>query len=156
MNGARRGQDRSGALRFPPSFRICSVSPFSSEKAEMVASQGCQIFLGTTYQNGTKIFPNDRKICQKCHKTYEMVVKYSEWPQNLPTFSAPRPSKMYQNRNFRFGKIPSGNPVVSCESQEWFPFRVKLVDVLNEIGMLTSKVLTVTTSMSRTSVEAPR
>jgi hypothetical protein len=28
--------------------------------------------------------------------------------------------------------------------------------VLNEIGMLTSKVLTVTTSMSRTSVEAPR
>jgi hypothetical protein len=38
--------------------------------------QGCQIFLGTTYQNGKNI-PNG-------HKIYQMATKYTIWPQNIP------------------------------------------------------------------------
>jgi hypothetical protein len=38
--------------------------------------QGCQIFLGTKYQNGEK-YPNDHKICQ-------MAIKYFQWPKNRP------------------------------------------------------------------------
>jgi hypothetical protein len=40
--------------------------------------QGCQIFLGTAYQNGTNI-PNDPKIYQKAIK-YAIAVKFSKWP----------------------------------------------------------------------------
>jgi hypothetical protein len=36
----------------------------------MSFSQGCQIFLGTIYQKGKKI--------------YQMTIKYTEWPQNIP------------------------------------------------------------------------
>jgi hypothetical protein len=36
-----------------------------------------------------------------------MVVKYSKWPQNIPTYKA---SKIYPNRDFWFENIPSGNP----------------------------------------------
>jgi hypothetical protein len=45
--------------------------------------QGCQIFLGTRYQNGEKYtkwpqnIPNDLKI-------YQMTTKYTKWPQNIP------------------------------------------------------------------------
>jgi hypothetical protein len=38
--------------------------------------QGCQIFLGTTNQNG-KYIPNDQQIYQK-------ATKYPEWPRNRP------------------------------------------------------------------------
>jgi ribosomal protein S7 len=43
-------------------------------------NQGCQIFRGTTYQNGKNI-PNGRKIAQMA--------------QNIPTSSNARPSKIY-------------------------------------------------------------
>jgi hypothetical protein len=48
--------------------------------------QGCQIFLGTTYQNGVKMIKLPQTI-PNCHKTYQMVVKYSKWAQNVWTFS---------------------------------------------------------------------
>jgi hypothetical protein len=38
--------------------------------------QGCQIFLGTTYQNGKNIPKN--------HKIYQMATEYIKWPQNIP------------------------------------------------------------------------
>jgi hypothetical protein len=47
--------------------------------------KGCQIFLGTTYQNGKNI-PIDYKI-------YKMTKTYTKWPRNVPKFSALRPSK---------------------------------------------------------------
>jgi hypothetical protein len=39
-----------------------------------------------------------------------MVVKYAKWLQNIPTFSIPRPSKIYPSRGFWSGNNPSGNP----------------------------------------------
>jgi hypothetical protein len=69
---------------------------------EMSEIQGCQIFRGTTYQNGENL-PND-------HKIYQMVVKYSKWPQNIPTLSFARSFKIYPYGNFGFENIPSGNP----------------------------------------------
>jgi hypothetical protein len=39
--------------------------------------------------------PNDQKIYRIENKTYQMVVKYSQWPQNIPAFDIPRPSKVY-------------------------------------------------------------
>jgi hypothetical protein len=41
---------------------------------------------------------------------YQMVMKYSEWPQNIPTLSVPKPSKIFQNWDFWFENVPSGNP----------------------------------------------
>jgi hypothetical protein len=59
--------------------------------------QGCQIYLGPTFQNGQNI-RNYRKI-------YQMAV-------NIPTLSITRPSKIYPNWDFWFENIPSGNPVL--------------------------------------------
>jgi hypothetical protein len=42
----------------------------------MAFKQGCQIFLGTTYQNGENI-QNDYKI-------YQMAIKYFQWQLNRP------------------------------------------------------------------------
>jgi hypothetical protein len=56
----------------------------SGHAAGMSEHQGCQIFLGTTYQNGKNI-PKD-------HKIYQMATKYTKWPQNIPTSSIARPS----------------------------------------------------------------
>jgi hypothetical protein len=39
-----------------------------------------------------------------------MAVKYSEWLQNISTFSIPRLSKFYQKLGFWFESKPSGNP----------------------------------------------
>jgi hypothetical protein len=36
------------------------------------AAQGCQIFIGATYQNGKNI-PND-------HKIYQMAIQFNKWP----------------------------------------------------------------------------
>jgi hypothetical protein len=41
-----------------------------------------------------------------------MAIKYTEWPQNLPTSSIARPYKMYPNWDFWFENIPSGNPAL--------------------------------------------
>jgi hypothetical protein len=42
----------------------------------VATKQGCQIFLGTTHQNG-KNLPNGYKI-------YQMATKYTKWLQNIP------------------------------------------------------------------------
>jgi hypothetical protein len=42
---------------------------------------------------------------------YYIAVIYSKVPQNIPTFSIPRPSKFYPNWDFCFEKITSGSPV---------------------------------------------
>jgi hypothetical protein len=39
-----------------------------------------------------------------------MVGKLTKLPQNIPTSSIVRPSKIYPNWNFWFENIPSGNP----------------------------------------------
>jgi hypothetical protein len=44
------------------------------------------------------------------HKMYQMAVKYSKWPQNKPTFSNLRFSRIYPNLDFGFENKPSGNP----------------------------------------------
>jgi hypothetical protein len=42
-------------------------------------SQGCQMFLGTTYQNGKNI-PNCHKLNQMATKyVYQMATKYTKW-----------------------------------------------------------------------------
>jgi hypothetical protein len=77
--------------------------------------QGCQIFLGTTYQN-VKNIPNN-------HKIFKMATKYTKWPQNIPNghkiyqmatkyikYTIARPSKFYPNWDFWFENMPSGNP----------------------------------------------
>jgi hypothetical protein len=58
-------------------------------------SRVCQIFLGTTYQNGEKYIPNNHKMYQTAlnlpigSKIYQMVIKYAnifhyKTLQNLP------------------------------------------------------------------------
>jgi hypothetical protein len=54
------------------------------------------------YQITTKL-PND-------HKIYQMAIIYSKGALNVPTFSFPRSSKIFQNWHFRFENKPSGNP----------------------------------------------
>jgi hypothetical protein len=61
-------------------------------------NQGCQIFLGTTYQNGGK-YINGLSKCM-----------YTKWSQNIPTCSIPKLTKIYPNSNFWYEKILSGNP----------------------------------------------
>jgi hypothetical protein len=39
-----------------------------------------------------------------------MAVIYSKWPNNIPTFSIRRPSKIYPNGIFWFENKTSGNP----------------------------------------------
>jgi hypothetical protein len=40
--------------------------------------QGCQIFLGTTYQHGEKYTKLPQNV-PNGHKKYQMAVKYSKW-----------------------------------------------------------------------------
>jgi hypothetical protein len=53
-------------------------------KASHVPSgrQGCQSFLGTTFQKLEKNVPSDQKYT-KGHKIYQMVAKYTKWPNNI-------------------------------------------------------------------------
>jgi hypothetical protein len=41
------------------------------------SKQGCQIFLGTKYQNGKNI--------TNCHELHQMSIKYNKRPQNGPS-----------------------------------------------------------------------
>jgi hypothetical protein len=69
---------------------------FRAENIEAIngSGQDCQIFLGAKYQMGGDL-PNYHKTCiPNGNKTYQMVVKYSKWPQNTPTISI---SKALQN-----------------------------------------------------------
>jgi hypothetical protein len=63
------------------------------------------LFLDTIYQNveNTTTSPNG-------HEIYQMVVNYFEWPQNIPTFSILRSSKIYPSWDFWFENIPPANP----------------------------------------------
>jgi hypothetical protein len=36
------------------------------------------------------------KIIPKGHKIHHMIIKYSKWTENIPTFFAPGPSKIYK------------------------------------------------------------
>jgi hypothetical protein len=81
--------------------------------------QGCQILLGTTCQNGGKIYQMTTKCTTKCTK----------WPYNVPfgrkidnmvikiPSSIARPSKIYPNWDFWFENIPSGNTF--CYRKNW-------------------------------------
>jgi hypothetical protein len=93
--------------------------------------QGCQIFLGTTYQNEKKYtkwplnMTNGHKIYQLASKYTNilrnmilenlpklgfLVSKYTNWLQNIPTSYVTWSSKIYPNCDFWFQNIPSGNP----------------------------------------------
>jgi hypothetical protein len=85
----------------------------------LYVNQGCQIFLGTTYQNGEKLAKDHKiyqmaicKIYQMAIKyVYQMVVKYSNCPQKIPTFLFQGPPKFTQTRIFGYEMcIPTGNP----------------------------------------------
>jgi hypothetical protein len=63
--------------------------------------QGCQIFLGATYQKNKEKYFNTQ------------TTKYSKWTLNmyfLSKISTPSPSKHYPNWYFWYETIPSGNP----------------------------------------------
>jgi hypothetical protein len=53
--------------------------PGRSLQTSLTAIQGCQIYLGTTYQNGEKFTKLPQNITNG-HKTYQTVVKYSKLP----------------------------------------------------------------------------
>jgi hypothetical protein len=89
----------------------------TKQKQTAAAQQGCQIFIGKTYQNGdeyTKLpqnVPNGQCITQT-------TVKFSKCTLNIPRFSIPRSSKMYPNWDFWFENIPSGNPAAQWEEKQ--------------------------------------
>jgi hypothetical protein len=68
-----------------------------------ILNQGCQIFLGTTYQNGDKYTK-----CTK-YKIYHLAVKETKLPLKIPTSSIARPSKFYPDWGFGIKNIPSTN-----------------------------------------------
>jgi hypothetical protein len=72
--------------------------------------RAARFFLGKTNQNGEKYTKRTQYI-PNCHKIYLMDGKFTQWPQNMPTSSVARPSKIFPNWDFRFENIPSGNPV---------------------------------------------
>jgi hypothetical protein len=45
-----------------------------------------------------------------------MAVKYTKWPQNIPTSSIARSSEIYPNWYFWFENKPSGNPALEVEA----------------------------------------
>jgi hypothetical protein len=47
-------------------------------------------------------------MAKKC--MYQMDKIFSKRPKNIPTFSIPRPSKIYPSWDFWFENKPSGNP----------------------------------------------
>jgi hypothetical protein len=72
--------------------------------------QGCQIFLGTWYQNWKTCTKWTQNVSNG-HDTSQMSIKYSKWQENTSPFSYFRPSKIYPNWDFWFENKPPGNPV---------------------------------------------
>jgi hypothetical protein len=85
------------------------------------ASQGCQIFLGTTYQNRENI-PKQPQNIPNGHKIYAIAVKYVDQVDIEFTniFFIARQSKISPNWDFWFENIPSGNPGASHEFGQIF------------------------------------
>jgi hypothetical protein len=67
--------------------------------------QGCQIFLGTKYQNEEKYTKLPRTL-----PNVKKTVKWTKCPYNIPSSSIARSSKIYPNWDFWFENKPSGNP----------------------------------------------
>jgi hypothetical protein len=68
-----------------------------------------RFFTDQIYQNGKNI-SKYHKLHQTTKTIYQMAVNYTKWPKNIPTFSIPRPSKLYPNWDFWSKNKPSGNP----------------------------------------------
>jgi hypothetical protein len=67
----------NAALSISPSFKSCAKMSFRRSRKKAVRPkigwwQGCQTFLGTTYQK-MKIVPNE-------HKIYRMAIAFTNWP----------------------------------------------------------------------------
>jgi hypothetical protein len=73
-----------------------------------------------------KNVPNDRKISNG-HKIYQMAVKLTKWPLNIPTSSIAKPSIIYPNWDFWFENKPSGIPAVLRGLAFWLAF----IELLN-------------------------
>jgi hypothetical protein len=76
-------------------------------------AQGCQSFVGATYQNGKDV-PND-------HKIYEIVIKVTKWPQNILNgstiyhhFPFQGPPKYNPNLDFWVEKIYHLATLICC------------------------------------------
>jgi hypothetical protein len=104
-----------GERHFPLTFRTFQRNPLESNwknytfeskfTKDLCINRCCLIVFDTLYQNG--------EIYTKLpigHKIYQMAVKCSKWPNNIPTFSIPKPFKIYPNWYFWFENKPSGNP----------------------------------------------
>jgi hypothetical protein len=72
--------------------------------------QDCQFFLVATHQKWEKYTKKATNCSKRSQNIHEMLIKYTKYTK----ISIPRPSKIYQNRNFWFKNIPSGNPAPGC------------------------------------------
>jgi hypothetical protein len=71
--------------------------------------QGCQIFIGTTYQNRENV-PNDRQNIPNGNKIPNGRKMYHR-AANLSILSTSGSSKIFTNWDFWYAIVPSGNPV---------------------------------------------
>jgi hypothetical protein len=71
--------------------------------------QGCQIFIGTTYQKVEKYTKLPQNI-PNCHKIYQMATKYTKWPKNIP--NGQKYTKWPQNiqMTIKYTKWPQNRP----------------------------------------------
>jgi hypothetical protein len=84
-----------------------------SQKSVIITSTpGLTDFSWCNIPKRGKNYPTTTKYTKWPRISYQMVVNYSKWPQNIPTLSFPRHSKVYPNRFFCIKIIPSGNPVL--------------------------------------------
>jgi IS30 family transposase len=74
-------------------------------------TRGCQIFLGTIYQNGKEYTKRPQNL-PDCHNIYKITTKYTEWPFK----GIQRHSKASRNRPKLVKNITSsGNPELDSE-----------------------------------------
>jgi chromosome segregation ATPase len=69
------------------------------------SNQGCQIVLGTTYQN----WEIDTKISSEYTKLSQNLPNHSKKRRNIPKIYQHLQAKIYPNWHFWFENIPSGN-----------------------------------------------